>query len=202
MQTDPLLHDPLFLEAAVATPRTETATLAGGCFWCLEAVFERVRGVQAVVSGFAGGGTAATSYRDVCNGLTDHAEVIQITFAPDQVSFRELLELFFVFHDPTTLDRQGPDQGRQYRSAVFFHDAEQERVAREVIATFTAERVFESSIVTEVAPFDAFFGAEAHHQGYYRRNAEQPYCRAMIAPKLAKLRQHFASRLREEPAGR
>lgn len=183
-------------------PRTATATLAGGCFWCLEAVFERVRGVQRVVSGFAGGGTAATSYRDVCSGLSDHAEVIQITFAADQVSFRELLELFFVFHDPTTLDRQGPDQGRQYRSAVFFHDAEQERVAREVIAACTAERVFESSIVTEVAPFDAFFAAEAHHQGYYGRNAEQPYCRAMIAPKLAKLRQHFASRLRAEPAER
>ncbi len=184
------------------TPRTELATLAGGCFWCLEAVFERVRGVQRVVSGFAGGGTQPTTYREVCDGGTDHAEVIQVTFDPEQVSFRELLELFFVFHDPTTRDRQGPDVGRQYRSAVFVHDAEQERVAREVIAAFTMERVFEASIVTEVAVFDAFFAAEAHHQGYYGRNAEQPYCSAMIAPKLAKLRQHFASRLREEPAGR
>lgn len=184
------------------TKGTELATLAGGCFWCLEAVFERLRGVQLVVSGFAGGGTQPTTYREVCDGGTGHAEVIQVTFDPEQVSFRELLELFFVFHDPTTRDRQGPDVGRQYRSAVFCHDAEQERVAREVIAAFTAERVFEASIVTEVAAFDAFFAAEAHHQGYYGRNAEQPYCRAMIAPKLSKLRQHFASRLREEPAGR
>ncbi|MEQ1834446.1 MAG: peptide-methionine (S)-S-oxide reductase MsrA [Candidatus Eisenbacteria bacterium] len=184
------------------TPRTEIATLAGGCFWCLEAVFERVRGVERVVSGFAGGGSAPTSYRDVCNGSTDHAEVIQVTFDPAQVGYRELLELFFVFHDPTTLDRQGPDTGRQYRSAIYTHSSEQERVAREVIQTFTNEQVFGTPIVTEITPFDAFVAAEPHHQGYYNRNAEQPYCRAMIAPKLAKLRQHFAARLREEPAGR
>jgi peptide-methionine (S)-S-oxide reductase len=183
-------------------PRTEAATLAGGCFWCLEAVFERVRGVERVVSGFAGGGPRPVTYRELCSGVGDHAEVIQLTFDPDQVGFRELLELFFVFHDPTTLDRQGPDVGRQYRSAIYCHDAEQERIAREVIAAFTAENVFGNPIVTEVAPFDAFFPAEEHHQGYFRRNAEQPYCRAMIAPKVAKLRQHFAAKLREEPAGR
>lgn len=182
--------------------RTETATLAGGCFWCLEAVFEQVRGVERVVSGFAGGGQRAVTYRELCSGIGDHAEVIQVTFDPEQVGFRELLELFFVFHDPTTLDRQGPDVGRQYRSAIFFHGAEQERIAREVIAAFTADHVFGSAIVTEVAPFDAFFPAEEQHQGYYRRNTEQPYCRAMIAPKVAKLRQHFAAKLRAEPAGR
>ena len=183
-------------------PRIETATLAGGCFWCLEAVFEQVRGVERVVSGFAGGGQRPVSYRELCEGAGDHAEVIQVSFVPDRVTFRELLELFFVFHDPTTLDRQGPDVGRQYRSAIFFHDAEQERVAREVIAAFTAEGVFGAPIVTEVAPFDAFFPADEGHQGYYRRNSEQPYCRAMIAPKVAKLRRHFAAKLREEPAGR
>ncbi len=185
----------------MTTPSTQIATLAGGCFWCLEAVFERVRGVERVVSGFAGGGLAPTSYRDVCNGATDHAEVIQVTFDPAQVSYRELLELFFVFHDPTTLDRQGPDQGRQYRSAIYTHSPEQERTAREVIEAFTSEQVFAAPIVTEVAPFDAFVPAEPHHQGYYDRNPEQPYCRAMIAPKLAKLRKHFADRLRAEPAG-
>ncbi len=181
--------------------RSETATLAGGCFWCLEAVFERVRGVERVVSGFAGGGTRSASYEDVCSGRTAHAEVIQVTFNPEQVSFRQLLELFFVFHDPTTLDRQGPDRGRQYRSAIFIHDAAQQAIALEVIAAFTAERVFEASIVTEVAAFDAFFAADPHHQGYYRRNTEQPYCRAMIAPKVAKLRKHFAGQLSEAPAG-
>ncbi len=181
--------------------RTETATLAGGCFWCLEAVFERVRGVERVVSGFAGGGTGSANYEDVCSGGTDHAEVIQVTFDPDQVSFRQLLELFFVFHDPTTLDRQGPDAGRQYRSAIFCHDAAQQATARELIAALTAEHVFEAAIVTEVAMFDAFFAADSHHQGYYRRNAEQPYCRSMIAPKVAKLRKHFAAQLSEAPAG-
>lgn len=182
--------------------KTETATLAGGCFWCLEAVFEPLRGVERVVSGYSGGHVSAPSYREVCLGTTGHAEAIQVTFDPAQVSYRELLELFFVFHDPTTLDRQGPDVGTQYRSAIFTHSSEQERVAREVIAAFTEQRVHDAPIVTQIAPFTAFFPAEAHHQGYYQRNGEQPYCRAMIAPKVAKLRKHYAERLREAPAGR
>ncbi|HEY6194132.1 MAG TPA: peptide-methionine (S)-S-oxide reductase MsrA [Candidatus Eisenbacteria bacterium] len=182
--------------------RFETATLAGGCFWCLEAVFERLRGVERVVSGYSGGSTAAPSYHDVCSGRTGHAEVVQVTFDPTELTYRDLLELFFVFHDPTTLDRQGADTGTQYRSAIFFHGPEQERVAREVIARFTADRVYDAPIVTELKPFTAFFAAEDYHQGYYQRNTEQPYCRAVIGPKVAKLRAHFASRLRTEPAGR
>ena len=181
---------------------TETATLAGGCFWCLEAVFERLRGVERVVSGYAGGIADQPSYAEVCTGRTGHAEVVQVTFDPAELTYRELLELFFVFHDPTTLNRQGADAGTQYRSAIFFHSPEQERVAREVIARFTADRVYDAPIVTELAPLTAFFPAEAYHQGYYDQNADQPYCRAVIAPKVARLRKQFASRLREAPAGR
>ena len=184
------------------TRQFETATLAGGCFWCLEAVFEPLRGVQRVVSGYAGGRTERPSYADVCNGRTGHAEVVQVTFDPAELRYRELLELFFVFHDPTTLNRQGADAGTQYRSAIYFHSAEQERVAREVIAQFTADHVYGAPIVTELAPLTAFFPAEQYHQGYYQQNAEQPYCRAVIAPKVAKLRAQYASRLRAEPAGR
>ncbi len=181
---------------------SETATLAGGCFWCLEAVFERLRGVERVLSGYTGGGVRAPSYREVCTGTTGHAEAIQVTFDPGQVPFREILEMFFAFHDPTTIDQQGPDVGSQYRSAVFCHGPEQERVAREVIAAMLEQAVFAAPIVTQVVPFTTFFAAEEHHQGYYQRNGEQPYCRAMIAPKIAKLRAKFAARLREEPAGR
>ena len=180
----------------------ETATLAGGCFWCLEAVFEPLRGVERVVSGYSGGTTTAPGYREVCGGRTGHAEVVQVTFDPAQIGYRELIEVFFLFHDPTTLNRQGGDEGTQYRSAIFFHSPEQERTAREVIARFTAERVYDSPIVTELVRFTAFFPAEDYHQGYYRRNAEQSYCRAVIAPKLAKLRAHYAARLRVQPAGR
>jgi peptide-methionine (S)-S-oxide reductase len=182
--------------------KLENATLAGGCFWCLEAVFERLRGVERVVSGYSGGSVAKPSYHDVCTGRTGHAEAIQVTFDPRELSFREVLELFFAFHDPTTLDRQGPDAGTQYRSAVFFASPEQERTTRDVIAALTAEKVFPAPIVTEVAPLTTFHPAEDYHQGYYQRNPEQPYCRAMIAPKVAKLRAKYAARLREEPAGR
>jgi peptide-methionine (S)-S-oxide reductase len=181
--------------------RFETATIAGGCFWCLEAVFERLRGVERVVSGYTGGRGTAT-YRDVCSGGTGHAEAIQVTYDPQQLSYREVLEMFFAFHDPTTLDRQGPDVGSQYRSAIFFASSEQEVIARELIATLTEQKVFPAPIVTEVTPLGAFHAAEDYHQGYYRQNPEQPYCRAMIAPKVAKLRAKFAARLREEPAGR
>ena len=181
--------------------RFETATIAGGCFWCLEAVFERLRGVERVVSGYTGGRGPA-SYREVCSGRTGHAEAIQVTYDPGQLSYRDVLEMFFAFHDPTTRDRQGPDVGSQYRSAIFFSSPEQERVARELIAALTEQKVFPAPIVTEVTAQDTFHAAEDYHQGYYRQNPEQPYCRAMIAPKVAKLRAKFASRLREEPAGR
>ena len=181
--------------------RFETATVAGGCFWCLEAVFERLRGVERVVSGYTGG-RGPTTYRDVCSGRTGHAEAIQVTYDPQELSYRDVLEMFFAFHDPTTLDRQGPDAGSQYRSAIFFASSEQERIARELIAELTAQKVFPAPIVTEVTALGAFHAAESYHQGYYRQNPEQPYCRAMIAPKVAKLRAKFASRLREEPAGR
>ena len=179
----------------------ETATIAGGCFWCLEAVFERLRGVERVVSGYTGG-RGPTTYQEVCSGRTGHAEAIQVTYDPSELSYRDVLEMFFAFHDPTTRDRQGPDVGSQYRSAIFFASPEQERVAREVIGSLTEQKVFPAPIVTEVVPLGTFQGAEDYHQGYYRQNPEQPYCRALIAPKVAKLRAKFASRLREEPAGR
>src|SRR5262249_8304217 len=182
----------------------ETATLAGGCFWCLEAVFERLRGVERVVSGYTGGRGPA-SYREVCSGRTGHAEAIQGTFDPPVLSYAqepEVLEVFLALHDPTTQDRQGPDVGSQYRSAVFFASPEQERSARAAIARLEADGVFPAPIVTEVVPLTTFYPAEDYHQGYYRQNPEQPYCRAMIAPKVAKLRAKYSSRLREEPAGR
>jgi len=182
--------------------KSETATIAGGCFWCLEAVFERLRGVERVVSGYTGGPGGPASYREVCTGRTGHAEAIQVAFDPEAISYRELLELFFAFHDPTTVDQQGPDVGSQYRSAIFFSSPEQERTAREVIAALTAERTFSAPIVTQVEPLTQFYTAEEYHQGYYRNNPEQSYCRAMIPPKLAKLRAKYATMLREEPAGR
>lgn len=182
--------------------RRETATMAGGCFWCLEAVFERLKGVEKVVSGYTGGQTPAPTYEQVCSGRSGHAEAIQVTFDPAIVSYRELLEMFFAFHDPTTLDRQGPDVGTQYRSAIFPHTPEQEHIARDVIEELGREGVFGAPIVTRIEPASAFHPAEGYHQGYYARNAEQPYCRAMIAPKVTKLRARYADRLREAPAER
>ena len=180
----------------------ETATLAGGCFWCLEAVFERLRGVERVVSGYTGGGARQPSYHEVCTGTTGHAEAVRVTFDPRVLGYRDLLGVFFAFHDPTTLDRQGPDVGTQYRSAIFPEGPEQERIARDVIEHLTREQVFGAPIVTRIEPAAPFFAAETYHQGYYRQNSEQPYCRAMIAPKVAKLRAKYADLLREEPAGR
>jgi len=174
----------------------EVATLAGGCFWCLEAVFEQLRGVERVVSGYAGGARANPTYQQVCTGTTGHAEVVQITFDAAILSYRDLLEIFFAFHDPTTLNRQGHDQGTQYRSAIFTHSAEQRQVAAEVIAELTRQGVFDDPIVTEVSPMTGFFPAEDHHQGYYRGNEEQPYCRATITPKVAKLRAKYGARLK------
>ena len=174
----------------------ETATLAGGCFWCLEAVFEQLRGVESVVSGYSGGHTANPTYEMVCSGRTGHAEVVQITFDPAVVSYRELLGLFFTMHDPTTLNRQGPDSGTQYRSAVYYHSAEQKAVAEETIAELTASAVWPAPIVTEVTPIDVFYPAEEYHQEYYRRNLGQPYCQVIIAPKVAKLRKEYLAALK------
>ena len=172
------------------------ATLGGGCFWCLEAVYERVAGVRSVVSGYAGGHVPSPSYEAVCAGITGHAEVVQLEFDPTVISYRDLLEIFFTIHDPTTLNRQGPDSGTQYRSAIYTHDAEQQAVATALIAEFEADAVFPRPVVTEVTPLDTFWPAEAYHQQYFRRHPAQAYCAAVIAPKVAKLRAKWASRLR------
>jgi peptide-methionine (S)-S-oxide reductase len=175
---------------------TDTLTLGGGCFWCLEAVFERLRGVSRVVSGYAGGRVAQPSYEAVCTGYTGHAEVVQVTYDPAVVSLRALLDVFFTTHDPTTLNRQGADVGTQYRSAVFYNSPAQKAAAEQAIADLTAQGVFPSPIVTEVTPLDTFYPAEDYHQGYYEANASQPYCRVVVAPKVAKLRQHYLEMLK------
>ncbi len=180
-------------------PTTETATLAGGCFWCLEAVFERLNGVTRVESGYIGGSVDHPTYRAVCSGLTGHAEAIQVTFDPTTISYQTLLELFFAFHDPTTLNSQGPDVGTQYRSAIFTHSPEQAATARAVVAALESEGVFEDPIVTEVVPAPTWYPAEPGHQEYYRRNPNQPYCAAMIGPKVAKLRARYAALLKDAP---
>jgi peptide-methionine (S)-S-oxide reductase len=172
------------------------ATLGGGCFWCLEAVFEPLRGVVKVESGYSGGDVPEPSYRQVCSGATGHAEVVQVTFDPAALSYREVLEVFFAFHDPTTRNRQGPDVGTQYRSAIFYHTPEQKQTAEQVITELNVAGIWGAPIVTEVEPFRAFYRAEDYHQSYFRQNAEQPYCQVMIAPKVAKLRQRFADRLK------
>jgi peptide-methionine (S)-S-oxide reductase len=176
----------------MSTNSSQLATLAGGCFWCLEAVFRELRGVSKVVSGYAGGKAENPTYRDVCGGATGHAEVVQIEFDPAVIDYRTLLEIFFTIHDPTTLNRQGGDAGTQYRSAIFFHDAQQEAIAKGLIAELTAEEVFPRPIVTEVKPLTTFYPAEDYHQDYYATNPEQGYCQAVIAPKLAKFRAKFA----------
>lgn len=176
----------------------ETATIGGGCFWCLEAVFEQLRGVETVISGYAGGDVPNPSYDEVCTGKTGHAEVVQITFDPSEVSYRDLLEIFFTMHDPTTPNRQGPDVGPQYRSIILYHNGEQERVAHEVIAVFQQSGVWDDPIVTEVVPLEDFYPAEEYHQEYYRGHSWQPYCQAVIAPKLAKLRKRHFDRLKAE----
>ena len=174
----------------------EKATLAGGCFWCLEAVFEQLRGVEGVVSGYSGGQVPNPSYQQVCAETTGHAEAVQITFDPGRITFRDILDVFFSSHDPTTLDRQGPDVGTQYRSAIFYHNAEQETVAKEAIAELQTARIWPQPIVTEVKPLAAFYPAEEYHQGYYRQNSSEPYCQVVIAPKVAKFREQHLSRLR------
>jgi peptide-methionine (S)-S-oxide reductase len=175
---------------------TDVATLGGGCFWCTEAVLLDLKGVLNVVSGYAGGARPNPTYREVCTGTTGHAEVVQVTYDPAVLSYRDVLEVFFSTHDPTTLNRQGNDVGTQYRSVIFYHDEEQKRVAGELIAELTAEKVFARPIVTELAPFTAFYPAEEYHHDYYRRNTMQPYCQFVIAPKLSKFRQKFAAKLK------
>lgn len=173
----------------------EVATLGGGCFWCLEAVFEQLVGVEGVVSGYAGGHVGDPGYEEVCEGTTGHAEVVQVTFDPRVLSFKDLLEVFFTIHDPTTLDRQGADVGPQYRSIVLYHTPQQKAVTEEVVRNF-AEPAWEAPLVTEVVPFTRFYPAEDYHQQYFRRNPAQGYCRMVIAPKVAKFRGKWASKLK------
>jgi peptide-methionine (S)-S-oxide reductase len=175
----------------------EIATLAGGCFWCLEAVFDDLNGVASVESGYMGGRTANPTYEQVCSGDTGHAEVVQLTFDPDVVSFKEILEVFFVIHDPTTLNRQGNDAGTQYRSAVFYHSAEQKSAAEQVIAKLNAARIYDDPIVTEVVAASRFYVAEDYHQEYFQRNPAQPYCAYVVRPKVAKFRKHFLEKLKK-----
>ena len=178
-------------------PQREVATLAGGCFWCLEAAFQDLKGVENVQSGYAGGRVANPSYEDVCTGTTGHAEVVQITFDPQVVSFEDLLHVFFTIHDPTTLNRQGADVGTQYRSAIFYHTPEQKATAERVIAELQAQKLWEEPVVTELKPLEAFYPAEEYHRDYFRRNPNQGYCRAVIAPKVAKVRKLYFDRLKQ-----
>ncbi len=175
----------------------ETATLGGGCFWCLEAVFDQLVGVIDVVSGYAGGQVENPTYKQVCAGTTGHAEVVQIVFDPQQLSFRELLEVFFTVHDPTTLNRQGADVGTQYRSAIFYHSEEQRSTAMKLIDELNAANAWTKPIVTEVTAASAFYPAEGYHQEYFIHNPAQPYCQFVVAPKLSKFRSKYAARLKE-----
>jgi peptide-methionine (S)-S-oxide reductase len=170
------------------------ATLAGGCFWCLEAVYQDLDGVLNVVSGYMGGLIDNPTYKEVCTGATGHAEVVQITYDESRLSFREILEVFFAIHDPTTLNRQGNDVGTQYRSAIFFHTPEQETEARAIIEEFEKDGTFRAHLVTEVTPVETFWPAEAYHQNYFLNNPYQPYCMAVVSPKLSKFRQKFAAK--------
>lgn len=175
---------------------TEIATLAGGCFWCLEAVYDQVKGVQSVESGYIGGQVNEPTYEQVCDGRTGHAEAVRITFDPGVVTFRDLVNIFFVIHDPTTLNRQGNDVGTQYRSGIFYHSPEQKQIAQEVMAAVSREQLYSNPIVTEVVPASQWFEAEAYHQEYFARNPQQGYCTYVVGPKVAKFRQHFAALLK------
>lgn len=182
---------------ATLPPGQETATLAGGCFWCLEAVYDQMKGVQSVDSGYMGGRIPDPSYEAICTGNTGHAEVVQIIFDAHTVSFQRILEVFFVIHDPTTLNRQGNDMGTQYRSAVFYHTPEQKTKAEEVIGRLTKEHVFDRPIVTEIVPAGPFYRAEDYHQEYFARNPAQPYCAYVVTPKVAKFRKQFAQDMKQ-----
>jgi len=178
----------------------ETATLAGGCFWCLEAVFDELKGMQSVESGYAGGHVQNPTYKAVCSGNTGHAEVVQVKFDPAVLSYRDLLNVFFAIHDPTTLNRQGADTGTQYRSAIFYHTPEQKETAETLIRELNDQKIWDHLIVTEVAPLSNYYVAEDYHQEYFANNPNQPYCQAVVAPKVSKFRKHFLERLKKQPA--
>lgn len=175
--------------------KVATITLGGGCFWCVEAVLKPLRGVISVVSGYAGGTVKNPSYREVCAGTTGHAEIVRVTYDPDEIPTRDLLTVFFTTHDPTTLNRQGADRGTQYRSVVFYETDEQRRITEEVVTELTEQGIYTDPIVTQIEPLDVFYPAEDYHQDYYARNAGQPYCQAVIAPKVAKLRSRYLDKL-------
>jgi peptide-methionine (S)-S-oxide reductase len=177
---------------------TQIATLAGGCFWCLEAVFDEVKGVQSLESGYTGGHVENPSYKAVCTGMTGHAEAVRITFDPNIVSYRDLLNVFFGIHNPTTLNRQGADVGTQYRSAIFYHDEEQKKIAEEVIKDLEAQNIWDHPIVTTLEKMNGFYVAEDYHQEYFANNPFQPYCMAVVAPKVAKFRKHYMNMLKKE----
>ncbi len=179
------------------TTNFEVATMGGGCFWCLEAVYDQMRGVSNVVSGYTGGHVPNPTYKAICTGTTGHAEVVQVTFDRSVVNFKEILQVFFTIHDPTTLNRQGNDVGPQYRSAIFYHSEEQKRIAQEVIGEFEAEGVWDNPIVTEVSPLEVFYEAEDYHQEYYENNSYQPYCMFVVAPKVKKFREKFVEHLKK-----
>ena len=180
--------------------RLETADLAAGCFWCVEAVFSRLRGVEKVVPGYTGGSVPNPTYHEVCSGTTEHAEAVRITFDPDTISFAELLEVFWLTHDPTTLNRQGADAGTQYRSAIFYQNESQREIAEKSRREADEARLWPDPIVTEIVPFTEFYGAEGYHQDYYRMNPHQTYCRLVIDPKIRKLKEKFADKLKTPPA--
>lgn len=175
----------------------EVATLGGGCFWCLEAVFADLRGVEKVESGYSGGAIDNPTYGQVCSGTTGHAEVVQVTFDPRRISFKEILEVFFVIHDPTTMNRQGDDAGTQYRSAIYFHTPEQKLISERVIKEINASGIWSAPVVTEVAPISVFYKAEDYHQEYYKNNPEQMYCQLVIAPKVSKFRKQYIEKLKK-----
>lgn len=177
-------------------PQLEIATLGGGCFWCLEAVYVELRGVEKVVSGYAGGRVKNPTYREVCSGATGHAEVVQVTFDPAVVSYTDILRIFFTIHDPTTLNRQGADVGTQYRSAIYFHDDAQKQTALVVMQEVKHQGLWPNPLVTELAPLDVFYPAEEYHQDYFARNPMQPYCQVVVAPKVAKFRKQYFAQLR------
>jgi len=188
------------METGNEAARREIASLAGGCFWCLEAVFDDVNGVESVESGYMGGQTPDPTYEQVCGGKTGHAEIVQVRFDPDVISYREILQIFFAIHDPTTPDQQGNDVGTQYRSAVFFHSPEQKKIAEKVVAELTAAGLYRDPIVTEITAATPFYPAEDYHQEYFARNPYQPYCQYVVAPKVAKFRKHFLERLKKQKA--
>jgi peptide-methionine (S)-S-oxide reductase len=175
----------------------DIATLGGGCFWCTEAIFSELRGIEKVASGYSGGTIANPKYEQVSSGTTGHAEVIQITFDSKVISYREILEIFFTIHDPTTLNRQGNDVGTQYRSIIFYHNEQQKATVKEILKELTEAKLWDAPIVTQLEPFKAFYKAEDYHQQYFRRYREQPYCRLVITPKIAKLRKHYRNRLKK-----